>query len=74
MTGELGELGELAVGLIGAGWMGHVHARAHLRLPHHLPAPPLRSRMVAVADPVASQRDDAVRRYGFETVPPTGRT
>jgi predicted dehydrogenase len=61
MTGDLG------VGLIGAGWMGHVHARAHLRLPHHFADLPLRSRLVAVADPVESQRDDAVGRYGFET-------
>ena len=27
----------LKVGIIGAGWMGHVHARAYQRLTHHYP-------------------------------------
>jgi predicted dehydrogenase len=53
----------LGVGVIGAGWIGHVHARAYARLRHHVPDLPVTPRMVAVADPVASAADDFQRRY-----------
>jgi predicted dehydrogenase len=59
--------GRLGIGVIGAGWMGHVHARAYLRVPHHFPDLELAAIPVAVADPVDAHRDDAVRRYGFAT-------
>ena len=42
----------LNVGVVGAGWMGHVHARAFGRLVQHWPDLPLRPRVVAVADAV----------------------
>lgn len=56
----------IGVGVVGAGWLGDVHARAWARLRHHYPDLPVRSRMVAVADPVPAARDAAVRRHGFE--------
>ena len=55
----------VGVAVVGAGWMGHLHARAHLRLAHHWPELPVRPRLVVVADPVATAREDAVARYGF---------
>ena len=56
----------LDVGVVGAGWMGHAHARSYLRVPHHYRDLAVRPRLVAVADPVAELREDAVDRYGFE--------
>jgi predicted dehydrogenase len=40
----------LKVGIIGAGWMGHVHARAYQRLAQHWPDLEPRPEVVAVAD------------------------
>ena len=57
----------LGVGVVGAGWMGHAHARAYLRLAHHYPDLGVRPHLVALADPVEGLRSDAVARYGFET-------
>ncbi|NUR06829.1 MAG: Gfo/Idh/MocA family oxidoreductase [Nocardioidaceae bacterium] len=57
----------LDVGVVGAGWMGHAHARSYLRVPHHYRDLGARPRLLAVADPVADLREDAVDRYGFET-------
>ena len=57
---------ELGVGVVGFGWMGQVHARAHLRLLQHFPNAPLRPRLVAVADTDAGRRDEAQSAYGFE--------
>jgi predicted dehydrogenase len=58
-------LGErvLGVGVIGAGWMGPVHARAYARSPHHYPDLGIRARLVAVADPVPAQAEDFAARY-----------
>ena len=56
----------IGVGVVGAGWMGQVHARAYARVGHHYPELPLRPVLRAVADPVASMRADAVARYGYE--------
>lgn len=58
---------QIGVGVVGAGWMGHVHARAYARVPHHYPDLPLRPVLVALADPVEGLRLDAVARYGFAT-------
>ncbi len=56
----------LGVGVVGFGWMGQVHARAFSRLPHHFPEIGLLPRLVAVADPEDSRRDEAVRGYDFQ--------
>ncbi|MBC3193071.1 Gfo/Idh/MocA family oxidoreductase [Pseudonocardia sp. C8] len=55
----------IGVGVVGAGWMGHLHARAYARLPHHVTDLPWRPRLVAVADPVRAAGDEHVSRYGF---------
>jgi len=51
---------QLKVGVIGAGWMGHVHARAYRRVVHHWPDLPVLPEVVAVADP----SDTAVKDFG----------
>jgi predicted dehydrogenase len=57
---------DLGVGIVGFGWMGQVHARAHARLLQHFPDAPMRPRLVAVADTDAGRRDQAVTAFGFE--------
>jgi predicted dehydrogenase len=54
----------LGIGVIGAGWMGHVHARAYARVNHHYPSLGVMPRLVAVADAVPAQVDDFARRFG----------
>jgi predicted dehydrogenase len=56
---------EIGVGVVGFGWMGHVHTRAWSRLAQHYPDAPLRPRFVAVADPDAGRRQHALDAYGF---------
>jgi predicted dehydrogenase len=58
----------LGVGVIGAGWMGHAHARAYARLPHHYPDLGIRARLVAVADTVPAQAEDFAVRYAPDRV------
>lgn len=55
----------LGVGVVGFGWMGQVHSRAYIRLPHHYPDLPLRPRLVAVADTDAGRRALATEAYGY---------
>lgn len=55
---------ELTVGVVGAGWMGHVHARAFARLTQHWPDAPLRPRVVAVADAVPAAAEGFARAHG----------
>jgi predicted dehydrogenase len=57
---------ELGVAVVGFGWMGQVHTRAWSRLAQHYPDAPLRPRFVAVADPDAARRQQALDAYGFE--------
>ena len=57
---------QVGVAVVGFGWMGQVHARAHARLRQHYPHAPLQPRLVAVADPEPSRRDLAVTAYGFD--------
>jgi predicted dehydrogenase len=63
---------EIGVGVVGFGWMGQVHARAYVRLPHHFPRLPRPPRLVAVADPLPD-RAEAARRFGFERALPSWR-
>ncbi|MDP1876280.1 MAG: Gfo/Idh/MocA family oxidoreductase [Actinomycetota bacterium] len=53
------------VGIIGAGWLGDVHARAWTRLSHHYPELGLTPDLVAVADPSEAARRNAIDRHGF---------
>lgn len=57
---------QLGAAVVGSGWMGHVHAAAYSRVSQHYPDLGVQARLVAVADPVESLREDAVRRFGFE--------
>lgn len=55
----------LGVGLIGVGWMGRLHARAYRAVGEHYAELGVRPRLVIAADPVESNRDDAVEVLGF---------
>ena len=55
----------IGVGVVGAGWLGDVHARAWARLRHHYPELAVAPRFAAVADSVDDARAAAVRKHGF---------
>lgn len=57
----------IGIGIVGAGWMGHVHARAYARLRHHFPTGGPDPELIAAADPVDAQLSDLMRRYGIAT-------
>ena len=57
----------LKVGIIGAGWMGHVHARAYQRLTQHWPDLAVRPELVAVADSSAVAAETFGRAHGVAT-------
>ena len=54
----------LKVGIVGAGWMGHVHARAYARVGQHWPELPVRPELVAVADQMDGAAAAFVRAHG----------
>jgi len=56
---------EIGVGVIGMGWMGQVHSRACLRLPHHYPELGIRPKLISAADPAAERRSLAEDALGF---------
>ena len=56
---------DFGVGLIGAGWMGSLHAQAYRRVRDHYPELELAPRLVAVAD-LDPGRAEAARALGFE--------
>jgi predicted dehydrogenase len=58
-------MGTIGVGVIGFGWMGRVHARAHARLRHHFPDLGLVPELVAVADDVPGRAEAAAAQFGF---------
>ena len=57
----------IGVGVIGAGWLGDVHARAWGRLRHHYADLGVTPQFVAVADSVPGAREAAVAKHGFAT-------
>jgi predicted dehydrogenase len=57
----------LKVGIIGAGWMGHVHARAYQRLAQHWPDLAVRPELVAVAESSAPAAETFARAHGATT-------
>jgi predicted dehydrogenase len=63
-TQEAGAMETLKVAIIGAGWMGHVHARAYQRLAQHWPDLAVRPELVAVADSSAPAAEAFVRAHG----------
>src|SRR5262245_20566897 len=66
-TQEAGAMETLKVGIIGAGWMGHVHARAYQRLAQHWPDLAVRPELVAVADSSAPAAEAFARAHGGRT-------
>ncbi len=59
-----GEVRPLGFGIVGAGWMGHVHARAITRVRHHYPEIAFAPTVTAVADTLESHRRDFQSRHG----------
>ncbi len=59
----------LKVGIVGAGWMGHVHARAYQRLGQHWPDLAVRPELVAVADSSAAAAEAFARAHEVATQP-----
>jgi predicted dehydrogenase len=55
----------IGVGVIGAGWLGDVHARAWSRLRQHYPDCGVRPEFAAVSDTVPSALAAARRKHGF---------
>lgn len=60
----------LGVGVVGIGWMGHVHTRSHHRVLHHYPELPIEPVLVAVADPEPDLANAAAARYRFRRSTP----
>lgn len=56
MSASASTPGTLNVGIVGFGWMGHVHAKAISRVRQHFPDLALRPRLVGVADPATDGR------------------
>ena len=57
----------LKVGIIGAGWMGHVHARAYQRVAQHWPDLAVCPQLVAVAESSPAAADTFARAHGTAT-------
>ena len=57
---------DIGVAVIGMGWMGQAHSRAYRRVPDIFHDYGVRPRLVVVADPVTSRREEAVVRFGFD--------
>ena len=56
-------MSNLNVAVIGAGWMGHVHARAYARLAQHWPDLGIRPSVVAVAESAAPAAEAFTRAH-----------
>lgn len=59
--------GRIGVAVIGFGWMGSVHTRAYVRLPHNFPQLALRADLIAVAGEVPGRAEQAADQFGFTT-------
>lgn len=55
----------LGLAVVGMGWMGELHTRALLRMPHHYPEIAARAVPVIAADPSEERCQMAVAQYGF---------
>ena len=56
----------VGVGVVGAGWMGRVHASSYRRAREHYPDSPGIARLVIVADESEQRAHEAVASFGFE--------
>lgn len=57
---------EVGIGVIGAGWMGGLHASSYLRAREHYADAPLQPHLVVVADPLEERARAAAERFGFD--------
>jgi predicted dehydrogenase len=57
----------VGIGVVGAGWMGRVHAVSYRRVRDHFPDCPGKARLVAVADEVDEPARRAVDELSFES-------
>jgi predicted dehydrogenase len=57
---------EVAIGLLGVGWMGEVHSTSYRRVPIHFPECDARARLVVAADPVEERARGAAEKLGYE--------
>lgn len=55
----------IGVGVLGMGWMGHVHSRSYLAAAHRFPDLGVRPELVACADSVEQAAVDGAERHGF---------
>lgn len=57
----------IGVGVIGMGWMGHVHSRAYNQIKDRFYEADFRPRLIVCADAVETRAKQAQERFGFET-------
>ena len=57
---------EIGIGMVGLGWMGRLHSRAHRRLFDHYPECALSPRLVVAADAVEDRARDSAGQLGYE--------
>jgi predicted dehydrogenase len=55
----------VGIGIVGIGWMGHVHTRSYDRVLHHYPELTVEPVLAAVADPEPGRASAAAEQYGF---------
>jgi predicted dehydrogenase len=56
----------IGIAVLGLGWMGQAHSRSALRIPSLFPSRSFEPRLVVCADTVPTQRERAVKDFGFE--------
>ncbi len=56
----------IGIGVIGMGWMGHVHSRSYRQIPDRFYDSGIRPRLVICADEVASRAQQSQEMFGFE--------
>ena len=66
VAGEVKEIKEIGVGLLGYAFMGKAHANAYIKMPIFFYPPPAKPRLVAIFGRTEKAVAEAARRYGFE--------
>ena len=56
----------VGIGVIGMGWMGQVHSRSYLQLPHRFQDSDIRPRLLMCADEAGNRARAGHERFGFE--------
>ncbi|MEM2789571.1 MAG: Gfo/Idh/MocA family oxidoreductase, partial [Candidatus Bathyarchaeia archaeon] len=66
VAGEVKEIKEIGVGLLGYAFMGKAHANAYIKMPIFFYPPPAKPRLVAIFGRTEKAVAEAAKRYGFE--------